>query len=193
MGEYIIAPEVWEGPDFVLRCYRPGDGALFHEAARSSYEHLKDYMPWARPDGGSLEDVEQLARSARGRYLLATDFMVAVVSPQGDRFLGGTGFHLNEGPLSQRNAEVGMWIRADASGQGLGTRVLAAMLRWGFTEWPWLRLTWRCDSRNLASAKVAERNHMQLEAVLRNHIFDHHGYRRDTMCFAAWREQYMGG
>ena len=64
---------------------------------------------------------------------------------------------MREGALSCKCAEIGMVVRASEAGRGLGTRVLAAMLRGGFSEWPWLRLSWRCDDRNLASMRVAEK------------------------------------
>ena len=37
------------------------------------------------------------------------------------RVLGGSGFHLREGPLADGAAEMGMWVRASEAGRGLGT------------------------------------------------------------------------
>ncbi|HUM37468.1 MAG TPA: GNAT family protein, partial [Anaerolineae bacterium] len=105
--------------------------------------------------------------------------------------LGGSGFHLREGGLPQRAAEIGMWIRADAAGKGLGTAVLRALLTWGFTEWPWERLAWRCDGRNLASRRTAEKAGLTHEGVLRQHLLLADGSRRDTYLYAMLKADWL--
>ena len=116
---------------------------------------------------------------------------MGIWSPDESRLLGGCGYHLREGPLELRNAEIGMWIRGDVAGHGLGTAALCALLRWGFSAWPWLRLSWRCSSANRASQRVAEKAGMQREGVLRSHAIDPDGSRRDTVCYAALREEWV--
>src|SRR5262249_35300111 len=159
-------PERRETPEFVLRSYDVGDGRLLREANVESYDHLRPWMPWATPNQ-TAEDAERPVRVFRGRYLLAEDFVVGVFSSDEKRLLGGSGFHLREGPLSTACAEIGMFIRKADAHRGLGTRVLLAMLDWGFTDWPWLRLSWRSDQRNAPSLRVAEKAGMKLEGVLR--------------------------
>lgn len=185
----MIPPERHATDGLVLRGYKPGDGVLMSEAVSASYEHLKRFMPWAKPHQ-SVEESERLCREFRGKWLLATDFMIGIWSPDEDRLLGGSGFHLREGSLSLRNAEIGMWIRADAAGQGLGSAALCEILRWGFSEWPWLRLSWRCSNANSASRRVAEKAGLQREGVLRSHALDPDGSRRDTLCYAALRSEW---
>jgi RimJ/RimL family protein N-acetyltransferase len=184
--DYLFAPERHEADGFILRSYDLGDGPLLADAVNASYDHLRPWMPWAKPHQ-SLEDSEIVVRRARARYLLADDFTLGVFSEDGAQLLGGTGFHLREGPLASGCAEIGMFIRKSAAGQGLGTRVLRAMLHWGFSEWPWLRLAWRCDQRNLASVRIAEKVGLRLEGVLhgqRAHVGEG---RRDTACYALCR------
>lgn len=188
---YLVAPEHFAGDGFVLRSYRSGDGAALRAATLASYEHLKTFMPWAVPEQSEAQ-AEQLVRQFRGRWLLAEDFVIGVFSPDETELWGGTGFHLREGGLDAANAEIGMWIHTDRAGRGLGTRCLAAMLEWGFTEWPWQRLSWRCDATNVASIRVAEKVGMQREGTLRSHMFAAPGQhldgprqRRDTVCFAS--------
>lgn len=187
--DYLFAPDRIDLPEFTIRSYEPGDGKLLNEATQSSYEHLRTFMPWATPDL-PVEESEKLCRKFRGQYLLAENFVIGVFAPDNKQVLGGTGFHLREGNLSTLNAEIGMWIRGDAAGQGLGTKVLVAMLRWGFTEWPWLRLSWRCDTRNLASAWVAEKAGMLKEGLFRSDTPVDDG-RRDTLLFAALRDEWL--
>jgi RimJ/RimL family protein N-acetyltransferase len=158
--ETLIPPERLETSGFVLRSYQLGDGALLAEATNASYEHLRHFMPWARPHTTEAE-AEVHARRFRGRWLLATDFTVAVVAPDGQRLLGSTGFHPRANGLETRRVEIGMWIRADEAGRGLGTEVLRAMLRWGFRDWPWEELIWRAAVENVASQRTALRAGME--------------------------------
>jgi len=173
--DYLFAPDRCETEGFVLRSYEPGDGLRLAVALNDSYEHLRHFLAWAQPET-SVQSAEQRVRYFRAKWLLATDFVVAVVSTDGETILGGCGFHLRDGGLETGGAEIGMWIRRDAAACGLGTRVLVEMLRWGFDEWPWKRLTWECSPRNAASLRVAEKAGMEREGV-----------RDGTVCFAALR------
>ena len=114
MTDYLVAPERFEGDGFVLRSYRPGDGPALREATNSSYEHLKTFMPWARDDQTD-EEAEELARRFRGRWLMAKDFVIALFAPDESELWGGGGFHLREGGLETRNAEMGnvqfLWMQ----------------------------------------------------------------------------------
>ena len=183
------APERSVTPAFVLRRYMPGDGAALSEAVNSSYSHLKTFMPWATPSQ-SVEISEKLVRDFSGRWLSSTDFVIGIWTPDDKRLLGGCGFHLREGPIELCNAEIGMWIRADSAHKGLGTDVLKSLLRWGFSDWPWLRLSWRCSGANKASQRVAEKAGMVREGILRSNAVDPDGTRRDTYCYAALRGEW---
>jgi RimJ/RimL family protein N-acetyltransferase len=182
-----IAPDAITIDGMTIRSYRPGDGPALQAATVASYEHLRPWMPWATAEQ-TVEEAEALCRRFAGQYLLNENFVLGVWI--GDELAGGTGFHLREGPLEQRNAEIGMWIGSSYAGQGLGTRVLRALLKWGFEEWGWERLTWRCDTRNLASARVAEKNGLKLEGTLRSNELDVEGTRRDTHLFAILRSEW---
>lgn len=186
---YLFAPERFDADGFVLRSYDVGDGAALAAALNGSYDHLKTFLPWAQPET-SERAAERRVRYFRAKWLVAKDFVICVASADGAEILGGCGYHLREGKLDTHNAEMGMWVRADAAGTGLGTRVLVALLEWGFSEWPWERLTWRCSSRNVASIRVAEKAGMQREGVLRGHR-DEDPVRGDTVLFAALRGEWV--
>lgn len=187
--DYLFAPERYEARGFVLRCYDVGDGALLSEAVDESYEHLRPWMPWAMPTQ-PVELSNKLVRQFRARYLLAEDFVIGIFAPDEKRLLGGAGFHLREGPLSSASAEMGMFIRQSEAGRGLGTRVVQALVHWGFTEWPWLRLSWCCDQQNIASVRVAEKAGLQLEGVLRDQPKLVGAGRRNTACYAITKPDW---
>lgn len=185
-----LAPASVTAGDLTIRCYLPGDGPALREATVSSYEHLRPWMPWA-----TAEDMDEAAearcRRFYGHYLLGEGFVLGIwVSGE---LAGGTGFHLRWGPIAERNAEIGMWIRGSRAGQGLGTRALRLMLDWGFGAWGWERLIWRCDTRNVGSIRVAEKCGLRLEGTLRSDTFDVAGARRDTHLFAILRDEWQSG
>jgi RimJ/RimL family protein N-acetyltransferase len=182
-----IAPTECDTGEFLIRIYRPGDGAELARAVMESYDHLRPWMPWASPDV-PVEESEVRVRGFVARYLQNEEFVLGVF--QGSHQIGSTGFHLRGGPIGFGNAEIGMWIRASHAGQGLGTRVLQAMLKWGFEEWGWERLMWRCDSENLASARVAEKCGLTLEGVMRSDAIGVGGDRRDTRVYAMLRAEW---
>ncbi len=187
--EPFFAPDQYVTAEFIIRSYVPGDGPLLAEAVNGSYEHLTRFLPWAKPHTDETE-AEQTVRRFRGEYLLSTNFVLGIFSPDGKRLLGGSGFHLREGKLDNRAAEIGMWIRAEAAHKGLGPRVLRAILTWGFSEWPWERLTWRCNEENVASRRVAEKAGMQLEARFRGNVRLPDGTRETTLAFAALKSEW---
>ena len=184
-----IAPDRRAGDRFVLRSYEPGDGPAMSEAIDASRDHLESWLPWASARQ-SPQEQESLARTFRARWLLAEDFVIGIWTADERRLLGGTGFHLRGHWRSaeQGVAEIGLWIRADAAGQGLGTAVLRELLTWGFgPQWPWQRLTWRCDARNERSRRTAVSAGMRLEGTLRGEPSDVGGGRQDTLLFALVR------
>lgn len=184
---HFFAPERHQTAGLVLRSYRPGDGAALSEAFNSSYDHLKDWMPWATSDQ-TVEDSEARAREFRAAYLTNTDFTLGIWSRDETRLWGGTGFHLRGGVVAAGVAEIGMWIRGSEAGRGLGTAALRAMLDWGFADWPWYRLSWHCDARNAASARTAEKAGMRHEGTLRGEKSDVGEGRRDTLIFGLTSE-----
>jgi RimJ/RimL family protein N-acetyltransferase len=182
-----FAPTTYTTADFTIRSYLPGDGAALQAATVSSYAHLRPWMPWATTEQ-TVDEAEALCRRFYAAYLLNENYVLGVW--RGVELVGGTGFHLRDGGLEQRTSEVGMWIRASAAARGLGTQVLAAMLDWGFEAWGWKRIVWRCDTRNTASMRVAEKNGLTCEGVLRSDRVDAGGARRDTAVYAILRAEW---
>jgi RimJ/RimL family protein N-acetyltransferase len=189
VGQF-FAPNRLDAGEFVIRSYQPGDGKALRAAVDESYLHLRAWMPWAAPESTD-EDYEARCRRFCGNYLLNQDFVLGIWI--GDEVVGGTGFHLRQGALELRNAEIGMWIRQSHAGKGFGTRVLKAMLKWGFTEWGWERLVWRCDPKNLASKRVAEKCGFILEGTSRSDSYGVLGERRDMHVFAILRSEWENG
>lgn len=174
-------------PRAQLRSYMPGDGEALAEATNASYEALRAFMTWARPRQSAAE-AEATVRRFRGRWLLDEDFTLGIFDPDSGLLLGGTGYHLRFGPRQTGMAEIGMWVRGDHQGQGLGVAVLEGLLRWGFQVWGWQRLVWKCAASNERSRRAAVRVGMELEGVTRRDLMLPSGELDDTLWFAALAE-----
>ncbi len=183
-------PDAWRTERLLIRAFRPGDGARCYEAVEASRAHLAPWMPWVHTHQSPF-DSEGYAREAYGHWMLRKDFALVLLDPTGQRQLGSSGFHLRRGPLSSGNAEIGMWIRAEEAGRGLGRHALSALLDWGFSAWPWHRLEWRCDPANVPSRKVAEACGLHFEGIARQDAVAVDGSKRDSAVYAMikpdWR------
>lgn len=186
----MFLPERYDTSDFTIRMYQPSDAALLNEAVNSSHEHLKTFMSWSKPYH-AMEESQSLVRRFCAQYLLAENFTMGIFSPDGSRVLGGTGYHFRLWTFDSGTAEIGMWIRADAAGKGLGTACLRALLRWGFTAWPFERIIWTCDDRNTASARTAEKAGMRREAHFLGDVPLEDGTRRNTYLYAKLRREWQ--
>lgn len=190
----MAAPEDWLPPrsttldGLTLRMFSLEDVAELQYAVFESYEHLKPWMPWAS-DRQTMLQTEKIIRRLMANYLLNEDYTISVWD--GDSLVGGTGFHLRCGPIDWRCAEIGMWIRSSLAGQGWGTRTLEQMLEWGFNTWGWERLTWKCDTRNEGSIRVAQKCGLTLEGTFRSDAIDVDGKRRDTHQFAILKTDWL--
>lgn len=161
-----------------------------NESTNASIEHLRRWMPWAqRPV--PLDDTRMFVRTSYANYLRHVDFNLCIFSNAAGKVLGGTGFHLRDGGLDAGCAEIGMWIRVDAAHRGLGTRVLRELLTWGFNDWPFERLAWRCDPENHASRRVATKCGMQFEGVQRSIICRPNGQRADLEVYAMLKSEWL--
>ncbi len=179
-----VAPTRRDCGEFVIRSYSMDDVDALYASVSTTMDHLMEFIPWAT-ENYLPSDTRTSLENLTHRYSTQIDFTLGIW--QGDQIVGGTGFHLRGAEVNRGNAEIGMWIHKRVAGKGLGTRVLAEMLDWGFTEWPWQRIEWRCDPRNIASARVAEKCGMELEGTLRSNSPHSDGSRRDTMVFALLR------
>lgn len=185
-----FAPERFVTPDFILRSYLPSDGVKLSEALRSSYDHLSPFMPDSVLNP-TFEEAEARVRQKRANYLNNEEFTIGIFAPDESELYGGSGFYLREGNLARGNAEIGMWIRANQAGKGLGTAVLKALIQWGFTEWQWTRLAWKCDVENGPSRRTAEKAGLTLEGTLRQHLPNiRTGGKSDTCYYAILKSEW---
>lgn len=105
--------------------------------------------------------------------------------------IGSSGLHRID--WQSRKFEIGYWVRSAFARQGYITEAVDAITKYAIQELQANRIEIRCDSRNVQSARIAERSGFTLEGTLRNDKCDVTGTLRHTMIFAKVRGVEYGG
>lgn len=148
--------------DAELRALEPWQAGEFAAYVEANRAHLKPWLPWAT----SIVD-EDTARAFLQRYadrLAADEGRIYGLWRDGG-LVGGTLFRVFD--VGQSMCEIGVWLSADAQGQGLVTRAAEAMIAWAVDVRGIQRVEWHCVPENAASIAVARRLGMTREGVLR--------------------------
>lgn len=178
-------PESFESNRLLIRAPLWGDGIKLNEAVIESINELKPWMPWAQTIP-TVEESEVVIRRARLKYLERTDLMLLLISKDTGQLIGSSGLHRID--WQSRKFEIGYWVRTAYSGKGYITEAADAITNFAVQELKANRIEIRCDSRNIRSARVAERLDYMLEGVLRIEKCAVDGSLRDTMVFSKVRD-----
>ncbi|MPZ51294.1 MAG: GNAT family N-acetyltransferase [Acidimicrobiia bacterium] len=170
-----------------IRPLRAGDGVEYTEVVNASYSTLSKWLNWP-VENMSVEQGEEMVRERGGAYLKGERFPVCAW--EDGVLIGGSGYRGAVDFMTTGNVELGMWIRGDRAGQGLGTRFLRAMVQWGFEEWGWHRMKWECDTRNRASSRTAEKAGFTLEGTTRSDMAEDDGTRSSGLVYSILRSEW---
>jgi RimJ/RimL family protein N-acetyltransferase len=141
-------------PRTVLRAWNAADGAILKAAIDHNKDHLKPWVPWANGELTPLEETERRVATFAEEFAAGRNWLYAVLTPDEQRVIGGTGLHDRIGP---GGLEVGYWIDRDHINQGLATEVAGAISEVAFTAPELQFLEMHIDARNTASARVPQR------------------------------------
>ena len=171
----------------LLRCWSPADAARALRAIDASLDHLRPWLPWAAQYPMSVTQQAAVLRRFRGSFDLGQDFTYAVFDRGGTEVLGGCGLHPRGGEGAR---EIGYWIAAQHTGQGLATEVAAALTRVAFELDGLRRVEIHCDPLNVPSAAVARKLGFTHEGTLRQRLRAADGTWRDLMLWTLLAEDY---
>jgi len=187
----------WEGPPapyrieterLVIRCYDPPDAPLMKEAIDSSLDHLLPWMPWAEGEPQTLEEKVELIKRFRAAFDSGDNFPYGIFAADEQQVLGGSGLHPRIGP---GGLEIGYFVRASATRQGIATETAAALTRVGFEVCEADRIEIRIEPGNEASIGVPRRLGFTEEATLRRRLPGREGGPlRDVVIFTMFREDF---
>lgn len=187
----------WDGPApparieterLVLRRYDPADAALLADAVDSSLEHLRTWAPWTDHEPQPLAERVALLERFRAAFAAGEDFPYGIFDRAERAQLGSTGLHPRVGP---GGLEIGYWIRASATRQGLATESTAALIRVAFEVCQADRVEIRIDPQNTKSHGVPRTLGVPLEATLRRRLPGRPGQPlRDVSIYTLFREDF---
>ncbi|MEK4062544.1 MULTISPECIES: GNAT family N-acetyltransferase [unclassified Paenibacillus] len=183
-------PESFESERLLIRAPHWGDGLAVNEAVKESIEELRPWMPWANKVP-TVEESEASIRRSRLEFLERTDLRLLLFRKETGELIGSSGLHRID--WQSRKFEIGYWVRSAFARQGYITEAVDAITKYAIQELQANRIEIRCDSRNVQSARIAERSGFTLEGTLRNDKCDVTGTLRHTMIFAKVRGVEYGG
>jgi RimJ/RimL family protein N-acetyltransferase len=182
------APYRIETERLVVRCYEPRDAPLLKDAIDSSLEHLQPWMPWALHEPQPLEQKIELVEFFHSSFAAGENFTYGIFSAGEAELLGGTGLHPRVGP---GGLEIGYWVRASATRQGVVTESTAALTCTAFEVCEADRVEIRIEPRNEASFGVPRKLGFLEEATLRRRLPGRAGGPlRDVTIFTMFREDF---
>lgn len=168
----------------LLRVPQPGDGIALYDAIAESLPELRQFLsslPWVAGEQ-SVESSETFCRNAHANFLACRDLPFLIFSRSSGELLGATGLHRPNWETPK--LEVGYWRRSSASGHGLISEAVAALVHYAFAQAHAVRVELITDSKNTKSRRVAERCGFVLEGTLRNERRAPDGSLRNTCLYA---------
>jgi len=187
----------WEGPPapyrieterLVIRCYDPADAPLLKDAVDTSLDHLRPFSAWVDDEPQPVEQKVELLKRFRTAFDSAEAFVYGIFDRDERRQLGGAGLHPRIGP---GGLEIGYFVRASATRQGIATEAAAALTRVGFEVCDADRIEIRIDPQNVKSFGIPQKLGFPVEATLRRRLPARAGQPlRDVTIHTLFREDY---
>ena len=170
-------PEEFETERLLLRAPRAGDGAEMHEAIVESADHLRVWVPWAKPDI-TVDEEEALQRKKRINFLARDSFFFNIYLKSAGTLVGVIALWNIDWGVPK--FEIGYFIRKSLEGQGYATEAVNGITRFAFDQLGALRIQITSPLQNEPSWRVAERAGYTLEGILRNNNRDVDGNLLDS-------------
>jgi RimJ/RimL family protein N-acetyltransferase len=164
-------------PEVRIRPYRIDDGQAIVDAVHESLAELMPWMPWAHP-AYSIHESQQWLDVQIAAFERATAFEFAIVGAAGN-YLGGCG--LNQLDAANRRANLGYWVRSNATRRGAATAAVCLLREWAFRSTDLVRLEILVAVGNAASLRVAAKSGAVREGVLRSRLLLHEVVHDATM------------
>jgi RimJ/RimL family protein N-acetyltransferase len=170
----------------VLRRPSPDYAVVIQQAIEETFESLHRWMPWAK-NPQSLQQIRDFLADAERRFVDGEDFVVSAFLKESDQFVLNTGIHPRNWAVPK--FEIGFWCRSAMQGRGYVTEAVKELTKIAFREMAAKRVEIRCDTRNVASRRVAERSGFRLEAELKSDDRANDGSLRDTTVYIMLAEE----
>jgi RimJ/RimL family protein N-acetyltransferase len=155
-------PPLIDAPPVVLRRFQGDEVPALLEAATTSLEHLRPWLPWA-----SMEPLEAglstFVQQSVAKFSRSEDFGYAIWDDVTSLLVGGAGLHPRLGP---GRIEIGYWVREGWLRRGIATAAARALTAAAFAVPEMEEVHIHCDEANLPSAAVPHRLGFRLTRIV---------------------------
>ncbi|MEX2535290.1 MAG: GNAT family N-acetyltransferase [Trueperaceae bacterium] len=151
------------------------------DAVHESLAELRPWMPWSVGEY-TMEGCEESIRRAIARFVTYEDLRYHFFDRTSGELIGSSGLHRLDWRIPR--CEIGYWVRTSRAGKGYVSEAVLALTRVAFERLGAKRVEIRCDDRNDASGRVAERCGFRLDGLLRNWTLGTDGSLRDERIYS---------
>ncbi len=159
---------------------------VMFETIAANREYLGKWLPWEK---ATLTVEDSM------KYLVDTEKKIGEGTKVdygiylGERYIGNIGlFDIDE---KKRSGEIGYWMSSEFSGKGYTSEAVRVLESEGFKNLNLNRIQIKCDERNTASAKVAEKCGYVFEGKHReDSISEYFKDFRSTLIFSKLRSEF---
>ncbi len=148
-----------------LRCYRPGDGAMYFQMLRINWNHLYEFLPESLMAVQSQEDAEVLIRRLMADWQLRNLFIFGIWEKETGAYVGES--YLANADWHMPRIELGYFIVQASTGKGYASEAARATMRFAFEHLGVSRIELQCVADNIASQHVAENCGFTFEGRMR--------------------------
>jgi RimJ/RimL family protein N-acetyltransferase len=175
----------------LLRCYRPGDGAMYWQMLRANREHLYEFLPPNLLALSNEEEAEVVIRRLTADWQLRQLFIFGVWEKASGSYAGET--YLANADWHVPCIELGYFLVKAFTGKGIATEMARATIAFAFEQLRVARVELHCAATNEASMKVAERCGFRLEGQQRrrHHLKD--GRVVDRLWYGLLHSEWANG
>ncbi len=155
----------------LLRAWRGEDAAAVQPVLEANRDHLSPWIPARVADPASMAVLAQRLEGFAADFAADREWRYAIVALDDGRVLGEVALFPRSAEgrapyAAADRAEIGYWLRADATGRGLATEAAQAMLDLATTLQSIAHVEIRCDARNAASLAIPRRLGFVLSATV---------------------------
>ena len=165
-----------------VRRLQTADAPAICEAIRDSLEHLQTWMPWCHAEY-SLADTEIFIAKETYLWDAGEEYSFAILN-RDQRFVGVCG--LNQFNRIHHLANLGYWLRRDATGHGYASAAARLVAQFGLVDLSLTRVEILAAVGNEPSQRVAQRAGAVREGILRSRLWLH-DRAHDAVCYSIVR------
>ncbi|MFT4512365.1 MAG: RimJ/RimL family protein N-acetyltransferase [Planctomycetota bacterium] len=137
-----------------LSCWQEGDAEELRACLDRCDAHLRPWIPFMQYEPRTLEQTRKGLGDCRSAFDKGEHYRFAIRKLDSNTLIGETMLFGRGGPST---LEAGYWLDQQHCGKGYATEATQALLPLAFGTLSIGRVIMRCDQRNVASVRVAER------------------------------------